>query len=222
VRKVLLSSAIALLILTACAAPQVKTTVSQAETKPEPTEFVLTADAPNGREKETPTVKEASVEEDKESSVSPFLVAHMVKHDLPEKTAKRYAGYIMQASDEYMVNPFLILSIIHVETGGTFRYKNRPNSHGAIGLMQILERNAGWMGVEASDLYDPRTNIMLGTKYLKYLQDRFGHDLGIVAYNQGEGNVARGTYRTWYFDKVHTVFMSIEGNDYNSKSNPVN
>jgi uncharacterized protein YcfL len=232
-RKVLWSSAISLLILTACAAPQGKTTVSQAVKEPEPTEFVLTADKPVDRKKETPTVKEASVEEDKESSVSPFLVAHMIKHGLPEVTAKKYARYIMEASESYKVDPFTILSVIHVETGGTFRFKNRPNSHGAIGLMQIRKKNVEcnatnsctseiWKGYSVRDLYDPKKNIMLGTKYLRYLMNRFGNDLGIAAYNQGEGNVSRGTYRMWYFNKVHKVFKSIEGNNYRAKSSQYN
>lgn len=214
-RKILYTSLIAALLLTACAAPQGKTTVSQdVTTRPEPTEFVLnTQPIPEKKvevKKEKPTVKVLSVEEDKESSVSLLLAAHMIENNLPDKTANKYANYIMQASEEHGVDPYLIMSIIHVETGGTFRFKDRPNSHGAIGLMQILKSNAKWMGVSAQGLYDPKTNIKLGTKYLKYLQDRFGHDLGITAYNQGEGNVARGTYRTWYFNKVNKVFKSIK------------
>jgi soluble lytic murein transglycosylase-like protein len=40
-------------------------------------------------------------------------------------------------------------------------------------------------------LWNPATNIRVGTSYLKYLIGRFGSvRAGLVAYNGGEGNVA--------------------------------
>jgi soluble lytic murein transglycosylase-like protein len=235
-RKILFTSIVTALLLTACAA-QGKTTETKEDFTPavvtfsDQTRFVLPDNFPIfqpklevkvASAKETPTAKTVPVEEEKESSVSQSLVAHMVKHDLPEQTASRYAKYIVDASESHEVDPFLILSIIHVETGGTFKFKNHPNSHGAIGLMQILKGNAKWMGVAVRDLYDPKTNINLGTKYLKNLQERFGHDLGITAYNWGEGNVSNGNYNHRYFNHVHSVFKSIEGNEYDVKASSDN
>lgn len=232
-RKILLTSIVTALLLTACAA-QGKTTVTQETVthsvmSPEPTKFVLPvsptpppvvakAVIKETSEKETKTAKAEPVKEVKESSVSQHLANHMVKNDLPDKTATRYANYIVDASDEYEVDPFTILAVMHVETGGTFKFADHPNSHGAIGLMQILQSNAKGMGVKVSQLYDPETNIALGTKYLSYLQGRFGNDLGITAYNWGEGNVAKGNYNSKYFNHVHRIFKSIEGNDYATKS----
>jgi soluble lytic murein transglycosylase-like protein len=45
----------------------------------------------------------------------------------------------------------------------------------------------------AGNLFDPEENIAAGTKYLRYLFDRFGEDQRkvLAAYNAGEGNVER-------------------------------
>ncbi|QNR70392.1 transglycosylase SLT domain-containing protein (plasmid) [Paenibacillus peoriae] len=219
-RKILLSF-ITVLLLTSCAA-QNPTTVSQAVLPPEPTEFVAVLPTPAAAKKytastapvkttmtkETPA-KAASTRKEVSSHKLQQLQKHMVKHGLSSSTANRYAGYIMDAATEFDLDPYLILAIISVETGKTFKFKSHPNSHGAIGLMQILNRNAKGMGVSVSDLYDPKTNIHLGSKYLKYLQGRFGYDKGITAYNQGEGNVSRGTYNNKYLRAVKSTYSSI-------------
>jgi hypothetical protein len=221
VRKILIASILTALLLTACAT-QGKTTVTQTVSSPEPTEFVLPVSFTSllkpivgiDRAKETPTIKEEHVEEVKESpSVSPKLVSHMVANDLPETTAKKYVTYIISASDETGVDPIEILAVMHVETGGTFRFADHPNSHGAIGLMQILGRNAKSMGVTVDKLYDPELSILLGARHLRGLQDSFGHDLGITAYNWGSGNVSKGNYNQKYYNAVHKAFKLIGGND---------
>jgi soluble lytic murein transglycosylase-like protein len=62
---------------------------------------------------------------------------------------------------------------------------------GATGLMQLMPKTGKWMG--AKDLRNPTQNIQAGTKYLKYLSERFdGNETKIIAaYNAGEGNVRR-------------------------------
>jgi soluble lytic murein transglycosylase-like protein len=162
---------------------------------------------------ETPIISEIPDAEVEKSRNASSIKSYMEKYDLPSKTASHYANFIMGASDKYKVDPFLVVALIKVETSEQpFRYDDSPNDDGAIGLTQILNVNASWMGVGVSELYDPETNIYLGVKYLKTLQDRFGYDLGITAYNQGEGNVQRGTYNTKYFKAIQKVYMSIEGN----------
>src|SRR5438034_537859 len=60
----------------------------------------------------------------------------------------------------------------------------------AQGLMQVLPSTGALMGAE--DLFDPTENIAAGTKYLRYLFDRFGDErLALAAYNAGEGNVEK-------------------------------
>lgn len=219
-RKILFTSLLTLL-LTACAAQEEKST--EIPVVSEPT-FVLSDPLPEAElvvNKEKPTVKIASVEEEKESSVFVSLKKYMELHDLPSEYAAEYAGYVEKYADKYEVDPFLVLAVIHVETGSTYIHKTEPNRHGAVGLMQILERNLKcnnspegcyqdiWEGYTKEDLKVPEKNIELGVKYLKYLIDRFGYELGVTAYNQGEGNVSRGTYRTWYGDKVFAALECI-------------
>jgi soluble lytic murein transglycosylase len=70
------------------------------------------------------------------------------------------------------------------------------NSHavskrGAVGLMQLMPATASRFGV--SNPYDARQNVHAGARYLKFLIDRFGHDirLALAAYNAGEEAVVR-------------------------------
>jgi soluble lytic murein transglycosylase-like protein len=48
-------------------------------------------------------------------------------------------------------------------------------------------------------------------RYLAYLRDRFSGNLrtATIAYNQGEGNVARDTYQTWYYESVSKHYHNM-------------
>jgi soluble lytic murein transglycosylase-like protein len=62
---------------------------------------------------------------------------------------------------------------------------------GAQGVMQLMPKTARSLGVK--DAFDPRQNIFGGTKYLKYLLDRFDGDvtLTLAAYNAGPELVSK-------------------------------
>lgn len=71
-------------------------------------------------------------------------------------------------------------------------YRAEPQIHDAsYGLMQLLLRTAQGLGYtgDGPGLYDPDTNIQLGTKLLGQLRSRFGDDVQAVysAYNSGSG-----------------------------------
>jgi soluble lytic murein transglycosylase-like protein len=57
--------------------------------------------------------------------------------------------------------------------------------------MQLMPALAAEMGV--TDVFDPRQNIMAGTKYLRQLLDatKGNIPLALASYNAGPGNVAR-------------------------------
>ena len=56
--------------------------------------------------------------------------------------------------------------------------------------MQIVPETGRLMGAE--NLFNPEQNIAAGTKYLRYLFDRFGDErMVLAAYNAGEGNIER-------------------------------
>jgi len=84
------------------------------------------------------------------------------------------------------VDPFLARAVIQAESA--FNYKARSRT-GALGLMQLMPKTAERFGV--LDPFDPRQNIMGGTKYLKFLLGYYQGDLHkvIAAYNAGEGAV---------------------------------
>ena len=97
-----------------------------------------------------------------------------------------YQDYISKASAQYSVDPYLVAAVIECESN----WNSEAESYrGAQGLMQLMPATAGDLGVK--DAYDPRENIMGGTKYLSQLMDMFDGDLTktIAAYNAGPGAV---------------------------------
>lgn len=86
------------------------------------------------------------------------------------------------------LDPALVAAMVQQES----RFIPTARSHaGAQGLMQLVPRTGRWMG--AKNLMNPAENVKAGTKYLKYLNERFDGDERkvIAAYNAGEGNVKR-------------------------------
>ncbi len=70
---------------------------------------------------------------------------------------------------------------------------------GAKGLSQLMpataDRVAKWVGltVNSTTIFDPSTNLRIGSKYLGYLHGYFNGNpyLAVAAYNAGEGNVGK-------------------------------
>ena len=104
------------------------------------------------------------------------------------KTQVPFGSIIYSEAKKQNLPPELVAAVVHTES------KFKPNARsgaGAIGLMQLVPKTGRWMG--ARNLMNPSENIMAGTKYLKYLNDRFNGDTQkmIAAYNAGEGAVRR-------------------------------
>lgn len=98
-----------------------------------------------------------------------------------------YGEQIAEAATKNGVDSLLVAAIVEVES----TFKPTAGSHkGAIGLMQILPSTAG---KSASTLRNPDINLDAGTRYLKYLIERFDGDLelALAAYNAGPTNVLR-------------------------------
>lgn len=89
------------------------------------------------------------------------------------------------------LNPALVCSVVRAESRF---HADAVSSRGAVGLMQLMPDTADWiakrLGLATPDLYDPETNLRLGTWYLRYLVDRYGRvDLALAAYNAGPSRV---------------------------------
>lgn len=98
--------------------------------------------------------------------------------------AAAYNDVINASAARYRVNPALIKAVITAESC----FRNEAKSHkGAGGLMQLIPATARRFGV--NDRFDPAENIDGGTRYLRWLLNRYGGSVphAIAAYNAGEG-----------------------------------
>jgi hypothetical protein len=97
-----------------------------------------------------------------------------------------YNDAITAAAIKYRINPALITAVITAES--CFR-NDAASNKGAGGLMQLIPATAQRFGV--NDRFDPAENIDGGTRYLRWLLNRYGGSIphAVAAYNAGEGNV---------------------------------
>ncbi|TLS48421.1 lytic transglycosylase domain-containing protein [Paenibacillus antri] len=116
----------------------------------------------------------------------------------------QYEALIVEQSQAYDVDPYLIASIIRVESN--FR-PTKTSPKGAIGLMQLMPPTAEWIAKQEGDepagperLQEADRNIRYGTWYVRSLQQQFASDgeakrdaiaRVAAAYNAGPGNVER-------------------------------
>ncbi|HBQ93785.1 MAG: transglycosylase SLT domain-containing protein [Firmicutes bacterium] len=84
--------------------------------------------------------------------------------------------------------PALVIAVITEESGGN---ASVVSSAGAIGLMQLEPGTAQILGIPASQLSDPRENLIAGCLYLRDMLNLFGGNLSLAlsAYNAGPGAV---------------------------------
>jgi soluble lytic murein transglycosylase-like protein len=88
------------------------------------------------------------------------------------------------------VDADLVHAVIAAESG----YNPKAVSpKGAIGLMQVMPATAADYGVASvDDLFDPKTNVDVGTRHLKRLLGKYGSiRQAVAAYNAGEGALER-------------------------------
>jgi hypothetical protein len=97
-----------------------------------------------------------------------------------------YGEIIAAMSETHGVDPLLVRALIQVESNYQARAKSRK---GAMGLMQLMPATA--REYKLRNPFDPRANIETGIRHLKSLIDRFGVELGLAAYNAGEGAVTK-------------------------------
>lgn len=125
-----------------------------------------------------------------------FIVIKVMKVPniiLQQLYPKKYAEYVYQYSKENNVDPLLTFAIIKAESNFKPDAESKSN---AIGLMQLMDSTAAdtakKLKIEYNKemLFDPETNIKLGTKYFANLSEKYKNaTVALTAYNAGSGNV---------------------------------
>jgi len=109
---------------------------------------------------------------------------------------------IIKYGQMHKVDPLLLAALIKTESNFEPRAESRK---GAKGLMQITPSTGEWIAktIGVNDfnedmLFDPETNIMLGSWYIEHLTNYYNgiFELVFAAYNGGRGNVDK-----WLKDK---------------------
>jgi soluble lytic murein transglycosylase-like protein len=118
------------------------------------------------------------------------------------------ASEIEMAALEEGIDPDLAFRVVRVES----MFKERAVSPaGALGLTQLMPATADELqpGIEREQIFDRRTNLRLGFRYLRWLLDLYDGDVdeALHAYNRGPGTVARiraagGDPANGYADRV--------------------
>jgi soluble lytic murein transglycosylase len=119
-----------------------------------------------------------------------LYIKEMPKRPEAIADSSHYDTLIDEASRQYDLSFSLIKAIIRAESA--FNPK-AVSSKGAMGLMQIMPENLETLQV--NDPFNPKQNIMGGSRYFKFLLDRFEGKvpLALAAYNAGPAAV--DTYR---------------------------
>jgi hypothetical protein len=137
----------------------------------------LFVDAKGDSYVDVPTEQIASIERD--------LTPERTKSLVTEAHAN-LSETVQSVSNNYHLDPDLVNSVIHAESGFNAHAVSRK---GAQGLMQLMPQTAAKLGVE--DAFDPSANVDGGSRYLRELIERYHFDLvkALAAYNAGPERV---------------------------------
>src|SRR5688572_16548474 len=104
----------------------------------------------------------------------------------------RYDAFIHEASQLYRIPVPLIRAVIKVESDYDTRVVSAMDCKGLMQVHPDVEKDMGVQG----DVFDARTNIMAGTRLLRWLANRLDGDLvlTIAGYHAGLGSLAKFGY----------------------------
>ncbi|HEX7088996.1 MAG TPA: lytic transglycosylase domain-containing protein [Longimicrobiales bacterium] len=132
------------------------------------------------------------------AAARPVEVAEREADTVVERLARRYGVSVSLAREIYAaakrngIDPKVAFGLVRTES--SFR-RTVVSNVGAIGYTQVLPSTARWIapGTSRSDLFDTRTNLNVGFRYLRYLLDKYDGNLrlALTAYNRGPGTVDR-------------------------------
>lgn len=106
-----------------------------------------------------------------------------------------YWPLIQKYSQLHALDPYLITALMAQESTFTAEIRSSANARGLMQLLpgtgRIYARKLG-INFSTASLFQPETNVRLGTQYFKELVDRFGGvHYALAGYNAGEHRVVR-------------------------------
>jgi hypothetical protein len=131
---------------------------------------------------DVPTEEIASYEKD----LSPPPTPAAITADAQKSPSVPINEVVNTASATFHLDPDLVNSVIHAESGFN---AHAVSPKGARGLMQLMPGTASQLGV--NDAFDPEANVTGGSRYLRELLERYNFDLvkALAAYNAGPERV---------------------------------
>jgi hypothetical protein len=108
--------------------------------------------------------------------------------DTSPERVHRYDRYIAEAATVYGLPQALVRAVIQVESDYDPRVVSCAGARGLMQLMPDVEKEQ-----QVADVFDPRRNILGGTRLLRLLANRFRGDLvlTIAGYHAGAGAVLK-------------------------------
>jgi len=178
-----------------------KRPLSPPERSPVP---LTNADQERARAEELKKIKAddaAALQRAKQNKVPAVLTGHHISSGNPA-----IDSLVQEAAALNGLDPCLILSIMRAESSFN---RSAVSPKGAMGLMQLMPATATRFGVR--DFFDPRENVLGGSRYLKWLLNRFSGDvrLALAGYNAGEGAVEFYGYRIPPFLETQNYVRTI-------------
>ena len=155
---------------------------------------VFLSTASKAKVRKTHTASYTITEEQWEKLVNKYAERMYIKD---KDFAKQVVLALEDSASEFDINPWLIASVIRVESSGN---PDAVSPVGAIGLMQIMPETGRHIAKQMKmkdfsedKLYNPEINIRMGSFYLRQLLDRFkgNKKAAIAAYNWGPGHISR-------------------------------
>ena len=156
--------------------------------------------ATDAEEKLVAKIADSRVNDERTSHIQSAVAEFKIDEDL--------ATDIYDIAKEQGIEPKVAYGLVRTES----TFDEKAVSHvGARGLTQVMPRTAKWLvpGTTAQDLFDRKTNLKLGFRYLNQLTEKYRGNmkLALLAYNRGPGTVDKvlkkgGNPDTGYAKKV--------------------
>lgn len=186
---------------------------------------VLYTDVPQGKK----AAKVIKTKEKNNKAISSDSKPVKVAYNASTTHNDNYHPIINQKAKENEVDPSLVTAVIKAESNGNPYAVSRK---GAMGLMQLMPGTAN--DLQVKNPFDPEENIDGGTRYLRYLIERFNGNLtlALAAYNAGpktvekHGSVPPIAETKQYVRKVLAIYkgktdISFSGSNKMKKSEPI-